>query len=377
MESDGKISMPGYLGLFVDSIASYCESVVCFQHSPTKHELSIMDYALKSDNVHLVSMGPHISIPSRIAMAYVKRRLLRVRQHELDVLLVRAPTPLLPILAPSWDKKLVLLIVADAVAGIENLPQPRWRKRLIRVYANWNKRRQLEIAKTSLTFVNSSLLYDEYQGHIPNLMQTRTTTLSEVDFYKRSDTCITPPYRLLFTGRMTRTKGLFEIVECLSNLTKSGFDVVLDLVGMVEQGDATLTDLFQFAHSLGVGDRVQYHGYKTAGPELLSYYRQADIYITASQASSEGFPRTIWEAMASSMPVVATSVGSIPSFVGGAAVLVPPKQVDSLTDAVRGLLTNPELRRRLIRRGMELAKNNTLERRAKELVERVENWVAL
>ncbi len=47
--------------------------------------------------------------------------------------------------------------------------------------------------------------------------------------------------------------------------------------------------------------------------------KKADIYVIASR-SSEGFPRTIWEAMAHCLPVVATKVGSIPAFIEGAAV---------------------------------------------------------
>jgi len=174
---------------------------------------------------------------------------------------------------------------------------------------------------------------------------------------------------------MTRIKGLFEIVEALAQLVNAGFDLVLDLVGMVKKGDPVLEELEELARSIGMGERVSYHGYKTAGPELLAYYRRADIYIIASQASSEGFPRTIWEAMASSLPVVATEVGSIPAFISDAAVLVPPKNTGALAGAVRELLENPGLRQNLIRRGMALAKNNTLEQRAGEMVSLIEGWL--
>jgi glycosyltransferase involved in cell wall biosynthesis len=375
IEQKGKVWMPGYLGLFIDSLAARCEQVVCFQHSPYACELDQMDYPIKSDNVRLVSLGEHSTIPLRTMQAVASRQIFNKWRDELDVMLIRAATPLLPVVASNWHKPIVLMVVSDAVIGIENLPQPAWRKQLIRIWASWNRNQQLRVAKRSLTFVNSRVLYDQLYSQVHNLVETRTTTLSENDFYERTDTCGSTPYRLLYAGRMARIKGLCEIVEALSELVASGIDVVLDLVGMPEKGDAILEELSTLARSLGVSERVQYHGYKTAGPELLAYYRRADIYVIASQSSSEGFPRTIWEAMASSLPVVATRVGSIPAYASNAAVLVPPKDVSALTQDIKDLLGRPDLRQNLIRQGMALARTNTLEKQAEKMMSRIEHWI--
>lgn len=289
------IWMPGYFGLFIDSLARECDTLVCFLNSPTENELVQMDYAIMSPNVRLVDLGPHITIPLRTLRALPRIPALHTWQNELDMMLMRAPTPLLPLFAQIWHKPMALLLVSDELAGIENLPQPPWRKALIRWWAMWNYAQQMQLSKRSLVFVNSRLLYEKYQAAIPQLIQTQTTTLSEQDFHYRADTCESLPYHLLYTGRITRIKGLFEIIEALSNLVNDGLDVVLDLVGMIDNGDRVLDSLVEFANSLGVGERVQYHGYKTAGPELLAYYRRSDVYVIASQSSNEGFPRTIWE----------------------------------------------------------------------------------
>lgn len=375
LQLEGRVWMPAHMGLFVDSLAVRCERFVCFQHSPLADELYQMDYAVKSTNVRLVDIGPHTSIPLRTLVGFVRRRTFRDWESELDVLLVRAPTPLLPVVGFVWSKPIVLLLVGDYLSGVDDLPRPILRKELIRLWSRWIHYHQMRIAQRSLTFVNSRLRYEQLCRQIPYLVETRTTTLSENDFCHRVDTCSAAPYRLLYTGRMLRAKGLFEIVEALSQLVTLGFDVVLDLVGMTDKSDPVLDELDDLAHSLGVGERVQYHGYKTAGAELLAFYRRADIYVIASQISSEGFPRTIWEAMASSLPVVATQVGSIPAFISDAALLVPPKNVPALTQAVKSLLTEPDLRQRLIQRGMALARENTLERRAEEMIKQIEHWL--
>lgn len=376
IQLDGAIWMPGYFGLFIDSLARQCETLVCFLNSPAENELVQMDYSLKSPNVQLVDLGPHITIPVRTLRALPRIPSLRAWQNGLDMMLMRAPTPLLPVFALIWHKPMALLLVSDELAGIENLPQPPWRKTLIRWWAGWNHTQQMRLSKRSLVFVNSRLLYEKYWLEFPQLIQTQTTTLSENDFYYRADTCESPPYHLLYAGRITRQKGVLDIVKAVSNLVNAGFDVELDLVGMTDKDDSVLNELSQLSKILLIEERVHYHGYKTAGEELLAYYRRADIYIIASQSSAEGFPRTIWEAMASSLPVVATCVGSIPAFIGDASILISPNNVDELTEAIKILLNNSTLRRTLIGKGMVLARNNTLEKRAGELMRQMEDWLS-
>ena len=102
------------------------------------------------------------------------------------------------------------------------------------------------------------------------------------------------------------------------------YDAYLDIVGWPVPGDPILEEVMGQAREMGLEGRVVYHGFKALGEELFAYYKKADIYVIASR-SSEGFPRTIWEAMAHCLPVVATKVGSIPAFIEGAAELVEPE----------------------------------------------------
>jgi glycosyltransferase involved in cell wall biosynthesis len=373
IERDGKVWMPGYLGLFVESLASRCEKLVCFSHTPTAAELTQMDYAIRADNVRLVNIGSHSSVPRRTASAFFNRDIYKRWQLELDVLLVRAPTPLLPILKYMWRKPMVLLVVGDLVEGLRNLPSLTFHQRIESIWAHWNSAYQLQVAKQNLTLVNSRVLYEKLRSSVPHLVETQTTTLRTEDFFYREDTCLTKPYRLLYTGRMTAGKGLELIVSAVASLVADGFDVVLDLVGMKSAGDSFLERLISHAQSLGVQNRVVYHGYKTIGKELLAYYQRADVFVMASEA--EGFPRTIWEAMATSLPVVSTTVGSVPAFVGDAAVLIPPKDLPALTDALRCVFASQPLRQTLIRKGITLAANNTLDKRADELVEHIKTWL--
>jgi len=373
--NDGRICLPGYLGRFIDNLSVRVQQLHLFLHQPNPHEAQFMDYAIQAANVQLLELGLHSSVPQRLLCARAITSPVHRNRHELDALLIRGPSPLLPAMArAAGDVPLALLLVGDYLAGVDDLPQPRWRKELIRAFSWWNARQQEKVAARSLTFVNSHKLYMQLQQKVPNLVETRTTTLSEADFFVREDTCQQRPIRLLYTGRMDRAKGLLEMLQALELLVQNGENVVLDLVGMVEKGDPILDELQTKAASAGLSERVKYHGYHIVGPDLFRYYQQADIYILASLAS-EGFPRTIWEAMAHSLPVVATRVGSIPDFIENAAELVMPGSAEDLAAGIQRLLQDGSLRRQRIASGLQLAHTCTFEALVPQMIEAIEGWV--
>ena len=364
---EDNIFMPAYLGLFIDSLAPFFEEIICFLHTPNSLEEKMMDYCINSNNVKLVNLGEHNSIPKRMLNGKKIGKIFQEYEPEFEALLLRASTPLLPFITKYFNKPIALMLVSDATSGLENLPQPYWRKKLITLWANWYSNKELLLAIKSLTIVNSQMIYDNLKDDVKNIHLIRTTTLSNSDFYDREDTCTNKKIRLIFAGRISRIKGLLDIIDAMGTLIKEGFDLELKLVGMVDKTDSILKEINYKALSLGIEDSYEYIGYKTAGSELLEEYRKSDIFVIASQANSEGFPRTLWEAMASSLPIVATSVSSIPNFTEGAAELAPPKNVIAYTESLRRVLTSSKRRKQMIKKGMELAKNNTLEQRGKEL----------
>lgn len=367
IQLNNKIKLPAYIGLFIDSLAPHFKHIICFLHSPSESQKNMMDYTISYSNVSLVHLGKHESIPNRVLKSKKIGNIFRENQKKCDLLLLRASTPLLPIISKVWEKQIALMLVSDATSGLDNLPQPKWRKTLIKIWANWYAKKELKLAQKSLTIVNSQLLYDTIKDEVKNIHIVKTTTLSQNDFYYREDTCNGSTIQLIFAGRISKIKGLLDILEAMAILVKEGFNLNLKLVGMVDPKDPILSEMKSKARLLGIDEHWEYIGYRTAGTELLEEYRQSDIFVIGSQSNSEGFPRTIWEAMASSLPVIATKVSSIPMFTKGSAELALPKDVNSFVNALKIVLTNPERRKEMITEGMKLAKDNTLENRGKEL----------
>ncbi|HEX9938149.1 MAG TPA: glycosyltransferase family 4 protein [Longimicrobium sp.] len=85
---------------------------------------------------------------------------------------------------------------------------------------------------------------------------------------------------------------------------------------------------------------------RTGEEEVMRHYREHDLLVMAS--TYEGFGMVVVEAMSQRLPVVATAVGGAPALLADSrGILVPPRQPEAIAAAVRRLLDDPVLRRRL------------------------------
>lgn len=237
-------------------------------------------------------------------------------------------------------------------------------------YLKHNDKLFKEAMRKADVLVNSPVLYKKYQPVSRSIFQIKTTTLSERDFFFREDTCQGETINLLYTGRIDPLKGLFELVESVNRLLASNVKVALHIVGWeLDNKRPVEKALINRAHQLNINQSITFHGRKAIGDELNFMYRMADLYLIPSY--HEGFPRTIWEAMANSLPVIASKVGAIPAYLANYedALFIDPKKVDDIVEAVYLLLRDESLRRKMIHNGLKLAKQNTLEKQTSILVD--------
>ena len=142
-------------------------------------------------------------------------------------------------------------------------------------------------------------------------------------------------------GRLCDVKGQRELIDAIARLP----DARAVLVGAdLEQGGAYERALRRRAEELGVSDRVVFAGYRDDAARVVA---AADVFALPSW--TEGLPLVVLEAMALGRPVVATTVGGTPELVadGETGLLVPPRDVEALTSALKQVLEDEGLRRRL------------------------------
>jgi glycosyltransferase involved in cell wall biosynthesis len=155
---------------------------------------------------------------------------------------------------------------------------------------------------------------------------------------------------LLFVGQQLPHKRVEWLIETFHILNTFMLpDSNLHLVGVARQSRYRWA-LQTFLDELQL-DRVSMPGTVTT-PELVSYYRHADVFVTASE--HEGFCLPLVEAMAFEIPIVARDYAAVRETVGGAGVVLRPGDPPSVAaEAIAELLDNDALKDSLVRRGID------------------------
>lgn len=168
---------------------------------------------------------------------------------------------------------------------------------------------------------------------------------------------------LLNVARQYRRKDTRTLLDALPAVLRKHPDATLRIVG----GGPELPALRRRARQLGLNgagsgdraDRVVFRGEVPGAEEVRRELRDADVFCLPSR--QEGFGIALLEAMAAGTPIVATAAGAIPEVVGAraggaggeesregaAGLLVPPGDSGALAGALRRLLGDRELQRRL------------------------------
>lgn len=145
-----------------------------------------------------------------------------------------------------------------------------------------------------------------------------------------------------FVGRLTRDKGLPELIEAFEVIESIEPRARLLLVGWFDVAEDSLGP--------DLRDRIRRHpricltGFVS---DTVDYYRAMDLMVLPTWR--EGFPNSVLEAAATGIPVITTqSTGSrdsvVPEVTG---LLLPAGHPDAIVESVLKLLKHPERRRRM------------------------------
>jgi len=158
----------------------------------------------------------------------------------------------------------------------------------------------------------------------------------------------TGPKRILAVGRLSYYKGFHHLIDAMPAL-----DAHLTIAGAGELHGALQSQIA----ARGLESRVLLAG-RVGEAELLDLYRDADIFCLPSCERSEAFGLVMVEAMGAALPVVSTDLPTGVRAVnrhGETGSVVPPGDANALSQALRQLLDDEELRSRYGRAGRERA----------------------
>jgi glycosyltransferase involved in cell wall biosynthesis len=169
-------------------------------------------------------------------------------------------------------------------------------------------------------------------------------------------------------GRQEFQKGQKTLLQAMARLITRYPRSRLLIAG--DKGNAT-AELVSEHRRLGLGDRVQYLGYRPDVPTILA---AADVFVFPSLF--EGASGAMIEAMAMGLPIVASDIPSNREVGGECVLLVKAGSVESLAHGLGSLLANQTRARDLGRRAAQEFQNRfTLERSALKMVNLYRNLI--
>lgn len=139
---------------------------------------------------------------------------------------------------------------------------------------------------------------------------------------------------MIFLGRLTESKGLYEIIEAVRTLKSEGYDFTFKAFGAGEMQDFFVEEMNKI-----LGNAFDFGGV-IAGKAKIEELEKADIFVLPSRYG-EGLPMALLEAMAAKCVCIVSEMASIGAVVqdGENGFLVAPQNVSALIIKMRMILS--------------------------------------
>jgi glycosyltransferase involved in cell wall biosynthesis len=113
-------------------------------------------------------------------------------------------------------------------------------------------------------------------------------------------------WKFVYVGRVELRKGIYDLIEIADVLINRGVNLELSIIG----GGDLFDEVNEIINKNKLNEKIKILGLISSKETLKKIYDQSDVFIFTSH--DEGFPRVLYEAMASSLPIFTTFVGGIP-----------------------------------------------------------------
>lgn len=173
-----------------------------------------------------------------------------------------------------------------------------------------------------------------------------------------------PEKYILYMGTLEPRKNIESILESYYVLKKNyASEVKLVIAG---KKGWLFENIFSVVEKLKLQNDVVFTDYVDE-LDKAAIYQMASLFVFPS--IYEGFGIPVLEAMAASVPVITSNVSSLPEVAGDAAVLVEPKDINSLAESMHKILSDDDFKLELVEKGHIQAKKFTWQSSAEKLYE--------
>ncbi|HSB70230.1 MAG TPA: glycosyltransferase family 4 protein [Candidatus Methylomirabilis sp.] len=200
--------------------------------------------------------------------------------------------------------------------------------------------------------------------------------VSTARFAPRADAAVERPRSLLYVGRLVEEKGVHTLLHALRRLVHqyghTGLRLTL-LGDAAAQRPAYLEQLTRLVAGAGLQSEVRFAG-KVVPAQVVGAYHTHDIFVLPS-LWDEPFSRTLLEAMASGMTVVATATGGSGEILrhGENSLVFRAGDDQALAGCIDRLIGDPQLCRGLAASAAETVRRTF---NLRQMIDRIEQHLA-
>ena len=158
------------------------------------------------------------------------------------------------------------------------------------------------------------------------------------------DLAVKDCYEVAYAGSIAELKGVSDLIRAIALLKGQGLSINVSFAGL---GD--IDEMQALADSLAIGDRVTFRGI-IGNEDVFNMFRYADIVAVPSRtAYPEGFPLTMFEALASRSPIVCTDHPMFRHVLvdGENCAAFESGAIEDFAEAIKRILSSPTLYRQL------------------------------
>lgn len=234
----------------------------------------------------------------------------------------------------SWHRKKVILLFARLL-GFKTVMHCHCNLvRLSELHGVESVSRVLQTANLNIVLGCVNHDYAKSELHLTNC-HTLNNPL-EIDLSSHVPKSTKPTF--LFMGILDRKKGIFELIEAADILKNKGKDFQIFVCGSGMEE----VHLKEIVADVGLNDCIYFPGW-ISGEKKTEMFTRSHVFVLPSY--TEGMPMSIIESKGYGLPVISTTVGSIPQMVneGETGFLVAPADAKALAEAMQRYIDNPEL----------------------------------
>ena len=163
------------------------------------------------------------------------------------------------------------------------------------------------------------------------------------------------PFRILFAGRLEKTKGIYDLLTIISLLhTRAPGRYAWEICGTGSEAQRVA----EMIAASGLSDHVQLRG-KLNRPAMTQAYCRSHAVIVPTNSSgsfAEGLNKVVVEAILSRRPVISSRLCNAIDVAKGAIVEVPPGDCVAYADAIQRLADDAALYSRVVQCGIEASR---------------------